>query len=73
MQTKKMSLIESFTNIAIGYFIACFSQMMIFPLFDIHIPIHQNFQIGLWFTLVSIIRSYTIRRIYNMKEKMGVV
>lgn len=73
MQTKKMSLIESFTNIAIGYFIACFSQMMIFPLFDIHIPIHQNFQIGLWFTLVSIIRSYTIRRIYNMKEKRGVV
>lgn len=65
MQSRKMSLIESWTNVAVGYFIACGSQIIIFPFFGIHVPIHDNFIIGGWFTVISLIRSYFIRRAFN--------
>ena len=65
MQTKKHSLIESLTNVAIGYVVAVMSQLIIFPLFGIRVPISDNLMIGLWFTVVSIIRSYILRRAFN--------
>ncbi len=65
MQSKKNSLIESFTNVMVGYGIAIVSQLIIFPIFDIHITLSENFLIGLWFTIISIIRSYIIRRWFN--------
>jgi len=41
------------------------SQLAIFPMFGIHIPLHDNVAIGVWFTVVSIARSYALRRAYN--------
>jgi hypothetical protein len=67
MQTKLGSLIESFMNIAIGYGVALMSQIIIFPLFDINVPLKTNLWIGLWFTVVSLIRSYIIRRWFNAR------
>jgi hypothetical protein len=64
-QTKTMSLIESFINVLIGYLVAVMSQLIIFPVFDIHIPIQDNFIIGIWFTIISIIRSFFVRRLFN--------
>ena len=65
MQTKRHSLIESLVNISIGYLTALFSQFLIFPLFDINIPIQDNLLIGLYFTIISLIRSYLVRRYFN--------
>ena len=67
MQTKLQSLIESVTNILIGYIIAVLSQMAIFPLFDINVPLSDNLLIGAYFTLISLVRSYVIRRYFNRK------
>lgn len=64
-QSKKFSLIESATNVAIGYGVAVSAQMAIFPLYDIEISINQNLEIGMLFTLISLVRSYVIRRIFN--------
>ena len=61
-QTRRHSLIESITNIAIGYFVALASQLIIFPLFGISVPLRTNIWIGAWFMGVSLIRSYLIRR-----------
>lgn len=69
MQTKKQSVIESVVNILIGYFTALFSQFLIFPIFDINIPIQDNLLIGLYFTIISLIRSYIVRRYFNRKNK----
>jgi hypothetical protein len=66
-QTRLGSLIESGMNIAIGYWVALLSQLAIFPMFDIHIPFTTNLWIGLWFTFVSLIRSYVIRRWFNAR------
>jgi hypothetical protein len=66
-QTRTMSFIESCTNIAIGYGVAVLSQVIVFPMFNIHIPLKDNFLIGVWFTGISLIRSYAIRRWFNAK------
>jgi len=67
MQTKYQSLIESFTNILIGYLTALLSQVLIFPLFDIDVTFQDNLLIGLYFTIISLIRSYLVRRYFNKK------
>ena len=67
MQSKKNSFIESLSNVAIGYFVALASQLIIFPFFDINIPISDNIFIGMWFTVISITRSYIIRRFFTKR------
>jgi hypothetical protein len=65
MQKKKHSFIESITNVLIGYFIAVLSQVIIFPFFGVDIPLRDNLIIGVYFTIISIIRSYTVRRFFT--------
>ena len=68
MQTKYQSLIESLTNILIGYLTALLSQVLIFPIFDIYVSFQDNLLIGLYFTIISLIRSYLVRRYFNKKD-----
>lgn len=65
MQTRLQSLIESFANVAIGYLVALLAQLAIFPLYGMEVSLAVNLQIGLWFTAVSIARSYFVRRAFN--------
>lgn len=66
-QTRLGSLIESLMNIAIGYVVALLSQLAVFPVFGIHIPFSSNLAIGAWFTVISLVRSYVIRRWFNAR------
>ena len=68
-QTKLQSLIESITNILIGYLVALASQLAIFPIFGINIPLSDNLLIGFWFTAISLVRSYVVRRYFNWRHK----
>ena len=68
MQSKLQSLIESFTNILIGYLTALLSQVLIFPIFDIYVSFQDNLLIGLYFTIISLVRSYLVRRYFNKKD-----
>lgn len=65
MQSKIGSLVESLINILIGFGIALGSQILIFPMYGVNIPLHDNVMITLWFTLISIARSYSLRRLFN--------
>lgn len=67
MQSKKHSMIESLTNVMIGYVVALLSQLAVFPLFNIHIPFSDNLLITAYFTLISLVRSYIVRRYFNKK------
>lgn len=71
MQTKKHSIIESVFSTAIGFVINVLAQHFIFPFFDIHIAWHSNLLIAVFFTIISIIRSYVIRRIFTHKTERG--
>lgn len=67
MQSKLQSLTESFTNVLIGYCVAVASQIVIFPLVGVEASFNQNIEIGLYFTAISLIRSYIIRRWFNKR------
>lgn len=66
-QTKKQSLAEACVNVVIGYIIAVGGQLILFPLFGVKSSIGQNLWIGLGFTIISLVRSYLIRRYFNNK------
>ena len=69
MQTRRNSLIETLTNVAIGYGVALASQLVIFPQFGIHIAFTDDLVIGMWFTVVSIVRSYVLRRWFTKRTE----
>lgn len=64
-QSKKSSAREALMNIAIGYGISFISNYLVLPTFGHPITVLQNIQIGLIFTVISIVRSYMIRRYFN--------
>jgi len=65
MQSKRRSIAESLTNIAVGMIVAIASQYLIFPCFGIEITFGEHMWITVWFTAISIIRSYLLRRYFN--------
>ena len=64
-QSRMGSLAESLVNVLVGYGVAVVSQIAIFPLFGVHIPLADNLLIGLFFTVISIVRSYVLRRMFE--------
>lgn len=64
-QSRVLSAIEACANVAVGYVVALLSQLLVFPLFGIHIPFSSNLAIGAWFTVISLVRSYVLRRWFN--------
>lgn len=69
MQSRLESLVETVINVLLGFIIAFTSQVLIFPYFGINIPLSTNFQLGLIFTFISIVRMYAIRRWFNSRLK----
>ena len=69
MQSRAHSLIESLTNVAFGYLVGVVSQIVMFPIFSIKTTLRDNFLMGLWFTAVSIGRSYAIRRWFTRRTE----
>ena len=65
MQSRRLSAIESFCNVAVGYGIALTTQILVFPVFEIHVTFSSNLAISGIFTAVSLIRSYVLRRVFN--------
>lgn len=65
MQTRKMSFIESCVNNFIGLILAYFVQVVVFHLYNIKTSTQEDIEIVLIFTVVSIVRSYIVRRAFN--------
>jgi hypothetical protein len=65
MQTRKKSLIESLTNTFVGMGVSFIIQLVLFPLMNIPVKLHQNILITFIFTIASIGRGYIIRRIFT--------
>lgn len=65
-QSRRMSLVESLTNVAVGYGIAVVTQILIFPVFGLDATLTQNLTMGAVFTLVSIARSFALRRVFEV-------
>ena len=70
MQTKRQSAIESLTSTTIGIIIGIVLNLTILPIFGYPVSLSDSLWISVIFTVISIIRSYIIRRWFNSKEEL---
>lgn len=68
-QTKKHSLLEAVTNTAVGFVISLGSTFIIFPLVGVPSSAGKNLLITLFFTVISILRGYILRRFFNRQSQ----
>jgi predicted Na+-dependent transporter len=64
-QTRRRSAVEAVTNVAVGYTINMLANFLIFPLFGWEISLTQNLAVGVIYTIISLVRSYGLRRLFN--------
>ena len=61
-----MSAIESVANVVVGYGLAVTVQILLFPpILGVAVSLESNLLIGAAFTLVSLARSYALRRVFE--------
>lgn len=72
-QTRKASLVESISNVIVGYGINLIAQIVVFSGFGIHVTFEQNIEIGLVFTVISIARSFVLRRVFEVLRVRGLL
>jgi hypothetical protein len=65
-QSRTMSLVEAATNVVVGYVVAVLTQFTVFPLLGIAVSVSENLLIGCIFTAASIVRSYLLRRVFEV-------
>jgi hypothetical protein len=66
MQTKLGSIAEAWANIAVGFTINFTANMLILPLFGFTtLTMRTNLIIGVLYTVISLVRSYALRRWFN--------
>jgi len=64
-QSRRMSFVEAIANVAVGYGVAVTTQVLVFPVFGLQASLADNLLIGAIFTVVSIGRSYLLRRVFE--------
>jgi hypothetical protein len=70
MQLKKHSLFEAIVNIIVGFLINIIANLVIFPFWGWTISVRQSCEIGVIFTVISLARSYLLRRAFtHLTEK----
>jgi hypothetical protein len=60
-----MSLVEATANVVVGFGVAVLAQIAVFPLFGLDVSFADNLLIGAIFTVISIARSYALRRMFE--------
>jgi len=66
MQSRKASSLEAFANTCVGWAINFTANLVILPYFGFtSITSAKAFGIGVVFTVISLARSYFLRRVFN--------
>jgi hypothetical protein len=63
-QSRVMSLVEVVTGSVIAFVVAIWANYAVLPLFGFQVKLDQSIAITLIFTIISIARSYLIRRFF---------
>lgn len=64
-QKKSHSLFEALFNTILGFGISMAANLLVLPLFGLKVTVSSAFWIGIIFTVISIVRSYVLRRLFN--------
>lgn len=68
-QSKKSSLLESVTNIIAATIINFFVQLYVYPIFGVVMSVGSNLGITVIFLIITLIRLYVLRRMFNKRTK----
>jgi hypothetical protein len=60
-----MSFVEAIANVVVGFLLAVLTQIAVFPVLGLRVSIGDNILLGGIFTAVWIVRSYTLRRLFE--------
>ncbi|MBC7953160.1 MAG: hypothetical protein H7Z12_15240 [Rhodospirillaceae bacterium] len=68
-----MSLVEQLLNVGSGVVLALIVGQIVYPLFGYAVSVKDNLGLTIIFTLVSIVRGYVWRRVFNRlhQRKVG--
>lgn len=64
-QTKWQSFVETCASTAIGFVISYMTSYCVLPVFGFHVSHGQNFAITCIFTVISLLRGWGVRRLFN--------
>lgn len=64
-QTKKGSFVEAMISTTAGWLLNYTVNLAVLPLFGFNVTYAQAFYIGCIFTVISVVRSYVMRRVFN--------
>jgi membrane protein implicated in regulation of membrane protease activity len=64
-QSRGDSFLEAATNVAFGFVLALVTQAIVYPLFGIATTLTTDGTIAVIFTIVSLVRSYLVRRAFE--------
>lgn len=65
MQSRLMSAVEAVANVFVGYLVSVAANLVVLPAFGYDVGVADSFYIGLVFTAISLVRGYTLRRVFN--------
>jgi Mg/Co/Ni transporter MgtE len=65
MQSRRLSLIETLVGVALGFVLSVAASTVVYPWFGHSFTLTQNMGITVIFTVISIARGYTVRRLFN--------
>ena len=64
-KTNFRNLIETMIDVGSGLLLSTLIKLYIFPFFDLHPTLLDSFNIAIIFTVISMLRSWTWRTIFN--------
>lgn len=64
-QSRAMSLVESLSNIAVGFGLSVGAQALVLPMLGVPIPLTANLIFAVVMTVISIARSFGLRRLFE--------
>lgn len=65
MQSKIQSALEVIAGLCIGFMVSVAAGRILYPLYGLKVGIGANITLTLWFTVLSLVRGYLVRRLFN--------
>lgn len=64
-QSRLYSFVEVAVDAIIGYTVSILAQLVVYPMFGIHVSMSSSLLIGLIFSAIGMTTAYLTRRIFN--------
>jgi hypothetical protein len=65
MQSRIQSIVEVVSGLCIGFAVSVVAGRFIYPMYGMPVTWGSNATITLWFTGISLVRGYVVRRLFN--------